>query len=101
MLKVLLTRFEPDCHYNEWFLIGCAVFNETGGSEAGLALWDDWSSRGSKYRGPAETNRKWLSMNPEHPHPVRMGSLRAMVEANGHDWLHIVSMAEFEAAVSV
>lgn len=40
-------------------------------------------------------------MNPEHPRPVRIGSLKAMVEANGHEWQHILTMAAFEAETAV
>jgi len=98
LLEVILKHVDPDCNYDDWFIVGAVIFNETGGSEAGYTLYDEWSCQGHKYRGQKETKRKWGSMNPNHHHPVRIGSLKAIVETCGHDWQQIICIAEFDCA---
>ena len=47
--RALLDRIDPDIGYEDWLRVGMGLHHEFG--DEGLALWDDWSSRGSKYPG--------------------------------------------------
>lgn len=86
LLKTVLALLDPDMDYLEWFRVAAVIFNETGGDNAGFKLFDEWSCRGKKYRGTQETGRKWRSLNPKHPNPLGMGTLRRMVEDQWYDW---------------
>ena len=48
-LKALLEYLDPDCGYEDWLHILMAIYHETGGSEEGFQLVNDWSSKGKKY----------------------------------------------------
>ena len=60
-IRDLLFCIPSDCGYDEWYQALMAVHAETSGSGQGLDLADDWSSRGSKYRGRKEIETKWRS----------------------------------------
>lgn len=47
--------------YNEWLQVGMGLKAAIG--PAGFSLWDEWSSRGAKYPGAAELQRKWDSFH--------------------------------------
>jgi hypothetical protein len=42
-----LELIDPDIGRHDWFAIGCALYKQFG--DDGLDLWDEWSSKGSKY----------------------------------------------------
>lgn len=48
---------DPDLLYPEWLKIGMALHHEFG--EAGFRLWNEWSAKGRKYRGPADLLTHW------------------------------------------
>lgn len=48
---------DPDLLYPEWLKIGMALHHEFGG--AGFQLWNEWSAKGRKYRGPADLLAHW------------------------------------------
>lgn len=50
----ILSYINPDCSYDEWIKIGMALKTEG----APFSVWDDWSSRGSKYNA-GEMRSKW------------------------------------------
>jgi putative DNA primase/helicase len=50
----------PDIPYQEWLNIGMALHDAFNGASQGLAIWDEWSSKGSAYR-PGECACKWAS----------------------------------------
>lgn len=52
----MLSCIDPDCPYDEWLKIGMALKAEGVPFE----VWDDWSSRGSKYNA-REMQSKWNS----------------------------------------
>jgi putative DNA primase/helicase len=35
--------------YDTWIKVGCALYHETNGSDAGLAAWDAWSAKSDRY----------------------------------------------------
>lgn len=80
-LEEMIGAIDPDRPYDDWFLVLAIVFNETGGSEDGCALVNEWSSAGKKYKGEGEIRQKWCSLNLDHPNPARLGSLIRMLQA--------------------
>ena len=50
----MLSCINPDCSYDEWLKIGMALKTEG----VPFQVWDDWSSRGSKYNA-GEMQAKW------------------------------------------
>lgn len=56
----------PDVPYPEWRDIGMAIKDGCGGR--GFAIWDEWSSRGEKYRGSAATRKTWDSFRGQGIH---------------------------------
>jgi predicted P-loop ATPase len=75
-LRASLELWDPDVAYDEWVAVGMAVHHETRGSPAGLALWNDWSSRGRKYAGIADLESHWRSFRLDHENPKTLASLR-------------------------
>lgn len=61
-LESALVFIHPDCGYEDWIKVGMAIHAELG--ESGMAVWDWWSSRGSKYPGQRELETHWRSFKP-------------------------------------
>ncbi len=53
-----LAVLDPDAPYPDWIAVGMALHHGLGA--AGLALWDEWSARGGKYR-EGEPAERWAS----------------------------------------
>ncbi len=66
VLSEALDAIDPDCDYNTWLGIGMSLYALP--DEAGFDMWDQWSSRGSKYR-PGETVVKWDSFAGKDSRP--------------------------------
>ena len=49
-----------DLGYNDWIAVGMALYDSLGDA-AGFAVWDYWSSKGSKYSGAATLQGHWKS----------------------------------------
>ena len=60
-LRTLLKDRDPDASYPDWIKAMMAVHSATGGSAAGLAVVDEWSQKGVKYRGLADLRTHWAS----------------------------------------
>lgn len=60
--------------YPEWWPVGCAIYNSSGGSEAGLELWKKWSQLSSKY-DESGVEKSWETMTIRED-GTTMGSLR-------------------------
>lgn len=73
-IRALLAHHDPDAPYDDWIRIGMALHHQFSGHDDGLALWDEWSSRGTKYRGTADLEGHWRSFG-NHPDPVTLASL--------------------------
>lgn len=56
-----LSYIDPDLPYEEWIKIGQAIHCQFGGSGEGLALWDNWSARGTKYEGGPSIEKHYRS----------------------------------------
>jgi len=57
----LLRRVQPEqmSSRSEWLRVGMALHHETGGSEAGLTMWDAYSMCWPKYEGRQVLEREW------------------------------------------
>jgi len=81
-VQALLNVIDPE-DYGSWLQAGMAIFHESGGSNEGKALFDNWSSRGSTYKGPSEIELKWRSF--EKGYPVTIGTLVHLAKTAGGD----------------
>lgn len=90
-LEALIADRDPDCLYDEWLKVGMAVHHETSGSAAGFAVWDAWSAKGQKYKGPADLKVHWLSFNSGGgKRVVTVASLRRESPAGADEFDEIV-----------
>jgi len=80
LLRTSLKEIDPDISYGEWIKAVMVVFYETNGSDQGLALADEWSSGGHKYRGLQDVEYRWNHFNLAYKKPVRMGTLIRMAK---------------------
>lgn len=76
-----LAALDPDLGYNDWIKVGMAIHHETQGSAEGLQLFNDWSARGTKYRGWADIEEKWGYMHTNRNEPITLGTLIFMAQA--------------------
>ncbi|TPM58996.1 hypothetical protein FJ959_08970 [Mesorhizobium sp. B2-2-4] len=75
----LLTYVSPDCGYQDWVSVLMAIHSALGSD--GLAIADDWSSRGKKYRR-GEVARKWKGFKSSG---INLGSLCELARQGGAD----------------
>ena len=74
-----LRYIPPDVSYTEWRDIGMAI--KDGCGSAGFAIWDEWSSRGQKYKGSQTTRKMWDSFRGQGIH---LGTLFHHAFAHGY-----------------
>lgn len=55
-----LRHLKPE-GYEGWIRIGMALHHASDGSEAGFALWHDWSAKGDSYDGIDDCRYHWAS----------------------------------------
>lgn len=86
-----LMALNPDCDYKKWYEIAAALrhnFTDEEQAREAFALYDEWSSGGSKYRGTEDTLIKWRSFRPypnkRAPITVRTLFHHAMVSGWNH-----------------
>lgn len=94
LIAASLDHLDPDCVYGDWFKVCCILSNLTDTGEEGYQLFDQWSSKGHKYRGRKDTRKKWKSVNANSPRRVGWPTLQRMVEDEGYCWLALCAMAE-------
>ena len=93
--EAALNHLDPDMPYADWFKVGAVLFNHSTGSAAGYVIYDQWSRQGEKYKGKSDTRKVWRSIRPDHPRPVKIGTIRMMVTDAGYDWdQDVVAVAE-------
>jgi hypothetical protein len=93
LLRAALSYIDSNCDYDTLLLIGAIIFNESGGNEEGLDLFDSWSG---EYLISEEVYRIWLSYNYDRPWPAKLKTLRDMLVAEGVDWSDILTLSEDE-----
>jgi GTPase SAR1 family protein len=84
-IQALLDELDPDADYDFWLHTLMAVYHETKGSDEGLTMADEWSSRGSTYKGFREVAYKWNSFGKYDGQVRTIGSLCHAVEKAGGD----------------
>lgn len=82
-LPPLLDQLDADMSYGSWLTVLMAIYNESGGSEEGFELANQWSSTGYlKYKGEKDVRNTWRYFKPNHSRPITIGTLYRM--AKGH-----------------
>ncbi|GAB6084056.1 hypothetical protein JCM30471_29700 [Desulfuromonas carbonis] len=92
-IKALLEHLSADSGYEVWTKVLMAIYHETGGSEEGLELADNWSRRGTKYKGRREIEAKWRSFR-EVSNPVTIATLVKLAKDNEADIAAILDLRE-------
>ncbi|WP_374335099.1 VapE domain-containing protein [Methyloversatilis sp.] len=65
-IESALAYVDADIGYNDWLAIGMALYDALG-EQAGLSVWDYWSSKGGKYQGPDSLISHWRSFGGRAP----------------------------------
>ncbi len=102
VIKALIAHLDPDEGYHEWINVLMAIHHETKGSDDGLEIADEWSSKGRKYKGRSEIKAKWDSFRVGAS-SITMGTVRYMLNERGLDANQIVSdaLCEFSGERSI
>lgn len=88
-------QLDPDMGFEHWLRVGMALHHELG--PQGLDVWDQWSSRGSKYKGTDNLMTHWRTFGRGRGEPITMRSIGKML---GHPLdAGPASPEEFEALV--
>jgi hypothetical protein len=58
-LTSALKAISPDCSYEVWMKVTAAFYFVSGGHDAALAEWLEWSGKSSKFPGDDEAQQKW------------------------------------------
>ena len=78
-VKEALDFVEPDCSRPEWINIAAALKHQFGASQddEAYALFDEWSSHGTKYESDKDTATVWKSYSeqPKGRRPITVHSL--------------------------
>lgn len=82
-LAECLDVLPEDLDYDRWLGMGMAVHHETGGSEEGFELWDEWSSRSPKYSTREYGRARWESFGKGGRAMVTARTLVKMANAHG------------------
>ena len=80
-----ITVLDPDCDYLAWISVGMALHSGFEASAEGLAVWDDWSAKGSSYRN-GETTYKWSSFGKGTGKHINLGTLFQLAAEKGWEW---------------
>ncbi len=91
-LRSLLVRRDASCGYDEWIKTGMALHHETGGSDEGLALWDEWSVPSDKYPGLEVLQSHWASFGNSGT-PITVDYLRRSDKASPADFNDVSNSA--------
>ncbi|WP_420326559.1 bifunctional DNA primase/polymerase [Mameliella sp.] len=80
-VRELLSHIPADLPYSDWLAVLMALHDRYGGSEEGLALADQWSAGGKKYR-PGVVAAKWRSFKRSG---VTFSTIPALARQHGAD----------------
>lgn len=82
-LAAMLGHVDPDCDHETWVRCGMACHDASQGTA--FSVWNDWSSRGAKYPGTADLEKRWHSFG-KSANPVTIGTLVHYAEQGGWQW---------------
>ena len=77
-----LAAIPNQADWETWNKMGMAIFAATGGSDAGLNLWADWSARSPKH-DDAACKERWANFAISPPTVIGAGSLFYMARSAG------------------
>lgn len=97
-LAEALDVLPDDMSYDAWLNVGMAVHHETGGSDEGFAVWDEWSARSPKYSNTEYGAERWRSFGNRGGRVVTARSLVKLANENGARINVRVSLEEFDPA---
>ncbi|ABC81611.1 PriCT-2 domain-containing protein [Anaeromyxobacter dehalogenans] len=78
-IRSALDAIDPDVGHDEWLRVGMALHFGFEGSAEGLALWNEWSAGGGKYKNGEPADR-WRSFKRNG---VTLGSLFHFAKKHG------------------
>lgn len=78
LLAAIPNEGEKSLTYTDWFRVVCAVHHETGGSDEGLALVEEFSERSEKADLGFLRDRVWNYVTSDRDNPITIGTLRKM-----------------------
>jgi putative DNA primase/helicase len=82
----VLMEVVPSDDREEWITVGAALYHVTGGSDEGMQIWDDWSTKSPKYR-PDEIAGIWDSFERDDDGPVAgLGTIFHIAKRHGWTW---------------
>lgn len=89
-VKSALEHLDPDMSYPEWLEVAACMrhqFPRDPQAGEAYALFDEWSSRGTKYAGAEDTRAKWTSLRPSPKGrvPLTVRTLLQKAASNGWD----------------
>lgn len=93
-MRAMLNHIDPEEGYSDWISVLMAIHHETEGSDEGLALADEWSSKGGSYEGFASIEKKWASFDADSSTPVTMATLMFKLKDQGLDWMMVCAEAD-------
>lgn len=70
-------QLDPDLGFEHWLRVGMALHHELG--PQGLDIWDQWSARGSKYKGTDNLLTHWRTFGRGRGQAVTMRSVGKML----------------------
>ena len=73
-VREIISRLDPDINHDDWVHVGMALHHHFDGSNVGLEIWDDWSSKGSKYKDFETTNR-YETFSTDAANPITMSTM--------------------------
>jgi AAA domain/Bifunctional DNA primase/polymerase, N-terminal/Primase C terminal 2 (PriCT-2) len=74
-----------DVGWEDWNRVGMATYSATGGNADGLAAFDAWSRKSSKYN-KRKTFEKWLAYFGSPPNNIGYGSLKHLADEATPGW---------------
>jgi len=77
-IESALTYIDPDSSYDDWIAIGMALHS----GHYPQAMWNNWSAKGSKYKGQKDIDFHWRSFR-SNPSGITMGTLIALALTQG------------------
>ena len=68
--RSVLSDLDAGTDRDRWLKVGMALHHEFGGSEEGLALYDQWSAGGGSYAGREDVEGRWRSFGKASATPI-------------------------------
>lgn len=99
LLRQTLAGHNPDAGYDDWLKVGMALHHETDGGPDGFDLWNEWSAKGTKYKGSNDLEPHWRSFRNDGNRLITLASLRTEIAATADDF-DIVSLSDIAVSAS-